>query len=394
MFLSVLTLILTFASTIAAFGGQTWLEAGPFLKRITARGWASIAFLSLALLAGIDKELQQAASDKEQRNTIDDLNVELRQANSQLSQARSDLSKLGAESEVQAERLSGTRTDLDATRKTLSLSQAALAQQNEANFISLVSPDSQFTQVVADIEFRHSFNSSVPLIRLLWPSVPRDLEDWVTLVFSIYTQAEGKTNLIIDPGESADTITATLDERLKQLTPASVGSENPVLAAGDKLAQETPIRVLLSGEDSRKLLISRMIPKEPRVSPFQVYQDLKAKDHVANISMILYKKFATDDERNAYLRRHDLVRYVPYLEERSITLLRKKDLCESLRRDLARNARISIRFEFWAHAYYSLTPPVTAVTPPSELDNCVSFVPVGEPTLSAHDSTLHSREPM
>ena len=65
---TVINLILTTTAvmgTLAAFGGATWLPGPePLIKRITRRGWASLALISAGFLLGIVKEIRQARDDK------------------------------------------------------------------------------------------------------------------------------------------------------------------------------------------------------------------------------------------------------------------------------------------------------------------------------------------
>jgi hypothetical protein len=56
--LNVALVVIATASTLAAFGGETWEKGdAPILKRITPRGWASLSFLLLAFALGITKEV-------------------------------------------------------------------------------------------------------------------------------------------------------------------------------------------------------------------------------------------------------------------------------------------------------------------------------------------------
>jgi hypothetical protein len=61
LLINVALLTLGFLGTLAAFGGETWRRGDePLRRRITRRGWASITFLSLALLLGITKEIRNS----------------------------------------------------------------------------------------------------------------------------------------------------------------------------------------------------------------------------------------------------------------------------------------------------------------------------------------------
>src|SRR5277367_5913779 len=63
--LSILLLVVGSTSALSAFGGKTSKDGpGPFIERITARGWISLACLVLALFIGIFKELYSSADGK------------------------------------------------------------------------------------------------------------------------------------------------------------------------------------------------------------------------------------------------------------------------------------------------------------------------------------------
>ena len=109
--LSITLLILGASSTVAAFGGKTWIEGEKSLiERITPRGWVSIVCLMLALVIGITKELHtrevdlasalsnklateeaKAQADKRQSDTQNELTI----TQGQLAVANAKLSDLG-----------------------------------------------------------------------------------------------------------------------------------------------------------------------------------------------------------------------------------------------------------------------------------------------------------
>lgn len=58
LMLSIALLVLGTIGTLAAFGGETWTKGPERIdKRITRRGWVSLASLSLAFCAGVSKEV-------------------------------------------------------------------------------------------------------------------------------------------------------------------------------------------------------------------------------------------------------------------------------------------------------------------------------------------------
>jgi hypothetical protein len=64
--LNIALLIVGAASTVAAFGGKTWIEGQePLIKRITSRGWISVICLVLALAIGIMRELHTRSMNKQ-----------------------------------------------------------------------------------------------------------------------------------------------------------------------------------------------------------------------------------------------------------------------------------------------------------------------------------------
>ncbi|SHJ40879.1 hypothetical protein [Pseudomonas luteola] len=63
LLINIALLALGFLGALVAFGGETWEKSNaPLLKRITARGWLSISFLTGALLIGVLKEIRSNAS--------------------------------------------------------------------------------------------------------------------------------------------------------------------------------------------------------------------------------------------------------------------------------------------------------------------------------------------
>jgi hypothetical protein len=61
---NVLLLVASFAGAIVAFGGDTWSKGRkPLVQRVTARGWSSIVFLTIALALGLTKESLTATKE-------------------------------------------------------------------------------------------------------------------------------------------------------------------------------------------------------------------------------------------------------------------------------------------------------------------------------------------
>jgi hypothetical protein len=111
-------LVLGFAATLTAFGGETWLKGEmPLIRRITPRGWMSLASLTLALVLGMFKEESEARAAGERKT--------------QLDKADGELEGLGAE-------LGRTRADLKDARDQLSQAKLELAQQGEKQTLHIV----------------------------------------------------------------------------------------------------------------------------------------------------------------------------------------------------------------------------------------------------------------
>jgi hypothetical protein len=62
IFLNIVTLLLVFATSVVAIGGDTWKEGtDPLYKRILFRGWVSLGLLAVTLIVGLTKEAVDAS---------------------------------------------------------------------------------------------------------------------------------------------------------------------------------------------------------------------------------------------------------------------------------------------------------------------------------------------
>jgi len=87
--LAVALLLLGFTSTVAAFGGETWLKTdAPLLKRITTRGWVSAIALVLALVVGIAKEVRAHGATEEAKKENGELRKQLSASQAALEELR------------------------------------------------------------------------------------------------------------------------------------------------------------------------------------------------------------------------------------------------------------------------------------------------------------------
>lgn len=74
LFLNIVLLVVGTIATAVAFGGDTWKKGREsLLRRITWRGWVSLASLLVALCAGIAKELLTKSQDAEKDRRISEL---------------------------------------------------------------------------------------------------------------------------------------------------------------------------------------------------------------------------------------------------------------------------------------------------------------------------------
>lgn len=84
-----LLLILSAVGTLAAFGGKTWLDGdAPLLRRITRRGWVSLACLALATTAGLTKAMLDNQGSAETRRQARADRAKLTEQSAELQRTR------------------------------------------------------------------------------------------------------------------------------------------------------------------------------------------------------------------------------------------------------------------------------------------------------------------
>jgi hypothetical protein len=130
-FLAIVVLVLASAGTLSAFGGKTWIEgAEPVLKRITLRGWLSLALLALGLVMGMIKELyvqhQSEEKDQDAANTARQAKQDAEQRQNELKNQLSDTQSLLAKARGQLDLQS------QFSREQASLASDRTTQQSEA----------------------------------------------------------------------------------------------------------------------------------------------------------------------------------------------------------------------------------------------------------------------
>jgi hypothetical protein len=146
-FLSIALLVIGAASTAAAFGGKTWIEGPePFLKRITQRGWISLACLLLALFLGIGKQVQ----DRSDKTASDDIAAAQRAKDKAENETKqeillAELTEADRKADIAAtklddaeRRLKDTKSTLVDLRENLRDTRSSLSEENAANLIAVL----------------------------------------------------------------------------------------------------------------------------------------------------------------------------------------------------------------------------------------------------------------
>ncbi len=116
--LNVLILLVGSGGTLCALGGKTWLDNDePLAKRITLRGWVSLACLFVAIVANVSKEVVTHSEA-----AVRDVNASNEKQTSEKVQAETQ-----AKLAVALADLSSTKADLTAARKEVADSEQRLA---------------------------------------------------------------------------------------------------------------------------------------------------------------------------------------------------------------------------------------------------------------------------
>jgi hypothetical protein len=128
--LNVALLMLASASTLAAFGGETWTKGEePILERIKPRGWASLVCLLLAFILGVIKEGLTKRDDllKSKQAKIVDLEAREQQGDlkTQLALAQGDLRSEKKQLEIMADDLAQAKSEILSSDGTGTLLRAA-----------------------------------------------------------------------------------------------------------------------------------------------------------------------------------------------------------------------------------------------------------------------------
>jgi hypothetical protein len=183
VFLNIALLIIGAASTMCAFGGETWRQGSePILERITLRGWVSLFCLVLAVSLGVIKEIRsQAASTLAANNAEKEqaaAKARSRESELQLQLANAGVENLKTSAKGAQDKLELTESKLESTQETLNEVRTNLTSTRddlqEENNLGLLSVLATAKLGVSDITFVIPFtsrgNASLVFYRALMPA--------------------------------------------------------------------------------------------------------------------------------------------------------------------------------------------------------------------------------
>jgi hypothetical protein len=163
-FLNISLLVIGTAATLAAFGGQTWIDGKEsILKRIKLRGWISLACLALAFAVGSYKEIRTSKEDAIKDRAVKDglenqlkLQVQVAAANAQEEIANAKLEGLRELDKNTNKQLVDTKKTLNNVQGNLNSAHDEIDRQGQMNLITALSNSDQR---VNDVQFIIPFTS-------------------------------------------------------------------------------------------------------------------------------------------------------------------------------------------------------------------------------------------
>jgi hypothetical protein len=222
-FLPIVVLVLASAGTLAAFGGKTWVEGTePVLKRITLRGWLSVVFLALGLMAGGLKELytqhkdykkdedtanaaKQAKQDADQRQN--ELKTQLSVTQSLLAGARGQLDALKKANEAIEGRLDDSKVTINDVRKNLGAARDDLTRQTTSDLVNaLANSNRRVESIIVMLPLTAKAQRSDSIRTTFLPSFGSEAacHDLMGLEVGASLQHDKYEKLFIDPGDEED----------------------------------------------------------------------------------------------------------------------------------------------------------------------------------------------
>jgi hypothetical protein len=331
--ISVALLILSAVSTLAAFGGRTWVEGdAPLLARVTRRGWVSLAALLAAFSLGTLREVTNA-------------------------QAATKAAARAAEEK----------------------------KRNDTSIMLLLSKDTSVSELAVELPTpgRPSSATESPRWKTIFPSVPPALADLVWLQGDVYPSVYGydSSDYI---WEDHGALLQTEGTYVERPPPGRPGMDR------SRESMRSSYRVEIAGRDANSIRFTRQFALNERGSkPSILFRDLSGSQPVAMLRLRLVGRYASEAERQALLKRHaDLV--VSALQPRpgEIHFRIPKSLQDAARRDWTHVRQPTFRAWLTGDTELLMSTTCRIQVYASDEDVVIVALPVGGPDLQEQSTTL------
>ena len=252
MWLNVAISALALASTLAAFGGETWRRGTePFIERVTIRGWLSLTCLLVAFALGLLKEeranaAQSASTARESELTdnVKRLGGELSEKTTELSQIQGRLENTQSALEVNVQNLS------DARFMRLEIEFQSLSAVNKQYFHGLTYLRRTGSQDVID-------DSGHPLVIYAGDAISAVLDAKPSSIVGLQI---GSESYQLDPPSSLGARTTQFAAKGNHSEAMTVRIINPEKASGSIKWFVTANTTVRQDQEFKKLLATTQVP--------------------------------------------------------------------------------------------------------------------------------------
>jgi hypothetical protein len=248
--LSVLLLVIGTVATLSAFGGESWTKGKtPIWKRITNRGWISLACLAAALALGTAKEI--------------------------LSSRESAKSAL----------------ELAQTRKDLS-------HEAEINLLTMLSVSPPVHEALFQLELPIGAGAASDEIQMLFPGIPPEYRDVIKVHFEFHPFIGINTVADLTYGDSGVS---------KEFAPSDPSKKppDPIITLPPCLSHIYPTDPIKCAKADQSLMVSQETLDTADIANAAIaYHELSEKHSTAEWTLAFTKKFPTEAAMQEFVRTH------------------------------------------------------------------------------------------
>jgi len=261
---NVILLLLSTTATLSAFGGATWCNGSKsLLRRVTIRGWISIACLFIALIIGIFKELHTAAEGEVLRSERDGA-----------------LSKLSA-----------ANLKLDELTKDLSTTKNQLLKQTDISVLTALSKNYSIIGGELQLNFSEGPWQTNDLIECLFSNIPKDYRELAYVELTFCLNSYNQTFAFLSyRGNEVD---------VNQFNPLGLGMRDLEFSLGARSGHRTFI-----------VFKKNPLGSESQTNAAVGFIELCKSQKVATINLRFTKYFNNKEQLLEYMKSHKMLKTV------------------------------------------------------------------------------------